>query len=185
MRNPMSDVRCPSPRRERSTGQALVEFALIAPMFFLLLFGIIQLGLIFGGQNGLVSATRELTRYAAPFRVATSADATNVCATSTGVHGLGTQLTESMQRAIPGYNAADVATRHVTYHWGANADGTNYVQIELHVAYRFQLYVPLISAFLDGLDGVNDNALKLDATETMRIENLGLTSTYADVACNI
>lgn len=172
-------------QQRRDGGQALSEFALVAPLFFLLAFGIIQLGLLFGGQNGLVSATRELARYAAPYHVATAANATNVCSTSTSSHGLGTQLTESLQRAIPGYSAAAVATRHITYSWHSNPDGTYYVQLEVHVAYRFPLYVPLVATFLDGLDGTTDGALKLDATEEMRIENVGLTATYADVGCDI
>src|SRR5689334_8324099 len=129
--------------RRRSHGQAMVEFALVAPLFFLLMFGIIQLGLLFGGQNGLVSATRDEARYAAPFHVATATDASNVCADAPSSHGLGTQLTATMQRAIPGYNATEVSTRHVIYSWHANPDGTTYyVQLQIHVAYRFPLYVP-------------------------------------------
>jgi Flp pilus assembly protein TadG len=168
-------------------GQALVEFALVAPIFFLLTFGIIELGLLFGGQNGLVSSARDLARYAAPFHVATGANATSVCSNTSGSHGLGTQLTESMQRAIPGYSAADVAVRHVTYHWLQNADGTYSVELTIHIGYRYPLYVPLISNVLDGFDGVSDNALRLDATETMRIENdnASMTTSYADVGCDV
>ena len=33
----------------------MVEFALVAPVFFLLLFSIIELGIVFGTQNGLVT----------------------------------------------------------------------------------------------------------------------------------
>ncbi|HEY2917344.1 MAG TPA: TadE family protein [Candidatus Limnocylindrales bacterium] len=174
-------------RREPSRGQALVEFALVAPIFFLLTFAIIELGILFGGQNGLVSAARELARYAAPYHVATGPNASNVCSTSATSHGLGTQLTESMQRAIPGYSAADVAVRHVTYHWLQNADGTYSVELTIHLGYRYPLYVPLVSNVLDGFDGVSDNALRLDATETMRIENdnSSMTTSYADVGCDV
>jgi Flp pilus assembly protein TadG len=171
--------------RPRSRGQAMAEFALVAPLFFLLMFGIIQLGLLFGGQNGLVSATRDEARYAAPFHVATATDATNVCADAASSHGLGAQLTSTMQRAIPGYDSSQVDTRHVTYSWHANPDGTYYVELQIHVAYRFPLYVPLISSVLDGLDGTTDAHLKLDATETMRIENEALTSTFNSVGCDI
>jgi len=163
----------------------MAEFALVAPLFFLLMFGIIQLGLLFGGQNGLVGATRDEARYAAPFHVGTATDAANVCADAASSHGLGTQLTATMQRAIPGYDSSEVATRHVTYSWHSNPDGTYYVQLQIHVAYRFPLYVPLISSVLDGFDGVSDAHLKLDATETMRIENEGLTSTFGDVGCDV
>ncbi|MCW2974514.1 MAG: TadE family protein [Thermoleophilia bacterium] len=43
-------------------GQAMVEFALIVPVLFLLVFGIIQTGLLFGKQLDLKSATRDGAR---------------------------------------------------------------------------------------------------------------------------
>lgn len=51
-------------RRHRSTGQALAEFALIAPIFFLLLFAIIEGGRFVFYYEMLNSATREGARYA-------------------------------------------------------------------------------------------------------------------------
>jgi Flp pilus assembly protein TadG len=52
-------------RRRRSTrGQAMVEFALVAPMFFLLLFGIIEAGRFIFYYETLSNATREGARYA-------------------------------------------------------------------------------------------------------------------------
>jgi Flp pilus assembly protein TadG len=170
-----------SRRGERSRGQAMVEFALVAPIFFLLVFGVIELGLLFGGQNGLVASTRELARYAAPFRVKTDVDANNVCADTR----LSTQLTGFLQQAIPGYIAADVGTRQVTYSWLQNANGTYSVQLTVHVSYHFPLHVPLVGGLLDLFDGSSDNRFLLDATETMRIENEDLTSTYASVTCPI
>lgn len=178
-------LRALRPSRDRMGGQALAEFALVSPIFFLFLFGIIQLGLIFGGQNGLVSATREEARYAAPFHVATDADASAVCADATSAHGLGTQLTTSLRAAIPGYSAANVGAREVTYSWLSNGNGTYSVQLEVHVTYNYPLYVPLVAAVLDRLDGTVDNRFTLDATEQMRIENTGLTSSYSSVSCAI
>jgi len=52
-----------TPRR-RSRGQALVEFALVAPLFFLLLFAIIEGGRFVFFYEVLNSATREGARYA-------------------------------------------------------------------------------------------------------------------------
>jgi len=46
----------------REDGQAMVEFALVAPVLFLLVFGIIQLGYTFGRQLDLKSATRDGAR---------------------------------------------------------------------------------------------------------------------------
>lgn len=51
-------------RRVRSQGQALAEFALVAPVFFLLLFGIIEGGRFILYYETLNNATREGARYA-------------------------------------------------------------------------------------------------------------------------
>ncbi len=51
-------------RHRRSTGQALVEFALVAPVFFLLLFAIIEGGRFIFFYQALNNATREGARYA-------------------------------------------------------------------------------------------------------------------------
>lgn len=51
-------------RPSRSRGQALVEFALVAPIFFLLLFGIIEAGRFILYYQTLNNATREGARYA-------------------------------------------------------------------------------------------------------------------------
>ncbi len=50
--------------RSRSRGQALAEFALVAPIFFLLLFGIIEGGRFILFYQALNNATREGARYA-------------------------------------------------------------------------------------------------------------------------
>jgi TadE-like protein len=56
-------TRLRSPRRP-ARGQAMVEFALVAPMFFLLLFGIIEAGRFIFYYESLSGATREGARYA-------------------------------------------------------------------------------------------------------------------------
>ena len=50
--------------RNRSRAQAMVEFALVAPLFFLLLFGIIEAGRFIFYYQTLNHATREGARYA-------------------------------------------------------------------------------------------------------------------------
>jgi hypothetical protein len=53
-----------SGRHRRSRGQALAEFALVAPWFFMLLFGIIEAGRFIYYYEILNNATREGARYA-------------------------------------------------------------------------------------------------------------------------
>lgn len=166
-------------KRHKSRGQAMTEFAIIAPIFFLLVFSIIELGILFGGQNGLVGASRELARYAAPYRVKTAVDATNVCADTR----LGTSLTGFLSRNIPGYTSTNVAMRQVIYSWVANpaiagSPQTYSVQLQIRLAYKFPLHVPLVGGLIDGFDGTSDNKFKLEAIEQMRIENEDLDAAF-------
>ena len=52
-------------RNGSSRGQTIVEFAVIAPLFFLLLFGIIDFGMAMDHRITLQHAVREGARYAA------------------------------------------------------------------------------------------------------------------------
>jgi Flp pilus assembly protein TadG len=51
-------------RGDRSPGQALVEVALVAPLFFMLLFGLIDLGRVIWAIDSVGAAAREGARYA-------------------------------------------------------------------------------------------------------------------------
>ncbi len=50
--------------RDASRGQALVEFALVIPMFLAMLFGIVDLGRVVWANNSLANAAREAARFA-------------------------------------------------------------------------------------------------------------------------
>jgi len=47
----------------RQEGQALVEFALVAPVLLLILFGIVEFGLILFNQHVITNASREGARF--------------------------------------------------------------------------------------------------------------------------
>ena len=49
-------------RRTASSGQAMVEFAIIVPLFMILLLGVLEFGFIFANHQGLEYATREGAR---------------------------------------------------------------------------------------------------------------------------
>jgi Flp pilus assembly protein TadG len=165
----MSTFRRPR-RRDGDRGQSLAEFALVAPIFFLLVFTVIQLGLIFGTQNGLVNGVREAARRAATYRVNDqSFDTTvwgSICAT------IANEVRQLGDRVIPGYVVGELLPS-VTYEWVPNPEAGDYSLIaHVSASYNHPLYVPLVSFFLDGADGnPGDNALTLSATEQMRIEN--------------
>jgi Flp pilus assembly protein TadG len=173
-------------RPDRRSGQALVEFALVAPIFFLIVFSIIQLGLLLGGQNSLTNAVRETARYAVPYRVVDRAGAATACQ-------IALVKLQSALKANP--LTADTATREVpsiTYTWLQDPTSQWYVQITVKADYKFPLYVPLISNLLDGLDGTLDtvddnmgvNNLQISAQEEMRVENDPLSSGDVTTSCS-
>ena len=171
----MNPFKVRSSRRRRQRGQSLAEFALVAPIFFLLVFSVIQLGLVFGTQNGLVNGVREAARRAATYRINEgSFDATvwgSICST------IETELRQLGDRVIPGYDDGRL-TPVVSYAWTPNPETNEYSLVaEVSATYAHPLYVPLVSFFFDGTDGSNDGALSLTATEQMRVENPALEYT--------
>ncbi len=161
------------PNRRAEVGQALPEFALLVPLLFLMLFGVIQFGFTLSGQIGLTNAAREAARYAATVPNTTSA-------------AVLTELTtRQMPKAIPGFRAANVVTgaagSSVIYCAVANPNNSaSYpsfsIRARVNAAYRHPLLIPFIGALVDAIDGTTDNALTARATEEMRVENPRLTS---------
>jgi Flp pilus assembly protein TadG len=167
-------------RRRRQRGQSLAEFAITAPIFFLLVFGVIQLGLIFGAQNGLVNGVREAARRAATYRINDgSFDATvwgSICST------IEAEVTQLGDRTIPAYDDTRIHPV-VAYEWVPNPEANEWFLVaHVSATYDHPLYVPLVSFLLDGGDGTNDGVLTLSASEQMRVENPALEYTSAPAA---
>jgi Flp pilus assembly protein TadG len=59
------DIERPARHRRRSRGQALVEFALVMPVFLLVLSGILDFGFMLYSRMTVISAAREGARVAA------------------------------------------------------------------------------------------------------------------------
>jgi Flp pilus assembly protein TadG len=160
------------PRGHNARGQSLAEFALVAPIFFLLVFSVIQLGLVMASQNGLVDGVRSAARRAATYRInEQSFDASiwsSICST------INTELTTRLQTRVIGFSPSRL-TRSISYEWQQNPEGGEYFLVaHITASYANPLYVPLVSAFLDRSDGVVDDKMTLTASEQMRIENPAL-----------
>lgn len=54
--------RLKSMRARRRSGSALIEFALIAPLFFMLIFAVMEVGIIFFAQSTLQTAANDVAR---------------------------------------------------------------------------------------------------------------------------
>jgi Flp pilus assembly protein TadG len=161
-------------------GQAMAEFALIAPLLFLLLFGVIQIGLLMAAQNGLVNGVRDTARRAATYRInEASLSGLTFAAICDTVE---TNLITHLNAEVPGFDPLGL-TRTVSYDWKLNADGTTYFLVaHVDATYANPLYIPLVSRFLPGAVG---DTLPLSASEEMRVENPSLTtpSSTASVLC--
>jgi Flp pilus assembly protein TadG len=70
--NSRSDVRRAQLRSRRERGTAAVEFAMIFPLFFVILYGIVTFSLIFVAQQNLTLAAEEGARAALNYQTATS-----------------------------------------------------------------------------------------------------------------
>lgn len=169
--------------RRGERGQSLAEFALVAPIFFLLVFSVIQIGIVMASQNGLVDGVRNAARRAATYRVNEgSFDGTvfgSICQT------INDELELQLSERVIGFAVANL-TYAVTYEWEANPESGEYFLVaHVDATYRNPLYVPLVSAFLDRSDGVTDDRLTLTASEQMRIENPALQtpSSLSPQAC--
>jgi Flp pilus assembly protein TadG len=84
----------------RERGQALVEFALILPMFMMLLLGLVEFGFIFANHQGLEYATREGARTAAA--LANGQNGQNGLPSATTCTTIDNQVIAAVQRLITG-----------------------------------------------------------------------------------
>ncbi|OGO56625.1 MAG: hypothetical protein A2V84_04250 [Chloroflexi bacterium RBG_16_70_13] len=177
-------------RRRGGGGQALTEFALIAPLLFLLLFGVVQLGLLFAGQNGLVNGVRDAARRAVTWRIndASVNDPSIYGVVCAAVHD--ELVSELAGGWLPGFDETRLHPT-ISYHWEANpgAAGADpsaeqyFLYVEIDAAYDHPLYVPLVGFFFDLLDGSGDGAFTLSASEQMRVENPSLPMGTTPATC--
>ncbi len=155
---------------ERNSGQALVEFALLAPLLFVILFGIIQFGFLFSGQVGLTNTAREVARY-------TSTALTNSTAAATA------QLNAALPRNVPGYNGSAIST--ISYCWYTNpGTPTTYsTRVRVAVSYAHPLFIPIVGVLVDGADGAEDQRLRIGVVEEMRVETPAVKTQPGGSAC--
>lgn len=173
----------PMPERER--GQALVEFALIFTPFLLIIFGIIQMGLLFSTQLGLSTAARETARYASTL---VTINATQIAAN--GANAAADMRGSKLPQYVIAYSDSNLVTTGtpssaVTYcqYTNIGSPTTWSLRVRAQVEYRQQLLLPLISTIIDGLDGTNDDKFRLGSREEMRVEGLNFKTNPGLASC--
>ena len=142
--------------RRRHEGQALTEFALVAPLLLTFLLGIIQFGFVFGSHIGLTNATREIARYASTALIDSN---------------LNPQIDSVMSRSIPAFNST-FASVTPSYCWYADpGTPTTYsYRVRVLATYRHPLWIPLVGELVDQIDGTDDSRFQTGAVEEMRLE---------------
>jgi Flp pilus assembly protein TadG len=174
------------PMPPRQGGQALVEFSLILAPFLLIIFGIIQMGLLFSTQLGLSTAARDSARYASTL-ITTSASQ----AATNGTNALTDLQTVRLPQYVIAYTGSNLVTTGVkptsiTYcqYQNGGTPATWSIRVKAQVEYRQVLLLPLVSILIDGLDGTNDSKFRVGSREEMRVEGLGLKASPAGIpAC--
>ena len=149
----------------------MVEFALVAPLFFLILFGVIQLGILFGGQLALTNTAREVARYAS-----------TVPAGAT-LAQIQSQANPILQRSIPAYNGSAVVGVAYCYYSNPTTPPTYSQKVTITIAYGHTLFIPLVGAIIDRIDGVTDNRYTTGVREEMKVEAQPLKSVPSGTDC--
>jgi len=90
----------------RNRGQSLAEFAIVFPVFMLIVGGIIQFGIIFWGQNTLNQIVRDTGRWAATQQA-------NPCNTVTTLAPTANQI--ALNSSFIGYSAGQWVSSYPTY----------------------------------------------------------------------
>jgi Flp pilus assembly protein TadG len=124
-------------RGHRSRGQSLAEFAMVFPIFMLVLGAIIQFGLIFWAQNTLTQVARDTGRWAATQTFPCGTAAEEAAAAPTVIAMANTIANNS---SLFGKTAAWTAT-NVVVNWTIEAgtacpptdnQGVAWIDVELH-----------------------------------------------------
>lgn len=150
-------------RRSPRQGQSLVEFALIAPLLFALMFVLVELGIVFSIYIGLTNSAREAARAGVAYQYATASSGTPSTATvDAGRHGV--MNSAIMATLNPIINVADVSALAPQYSYDpATPTNNNYRygdKLTVSLSYPHALFFNLFNA----------GTITIQASSEMRLE---------------
>jgi Flp pilus assembly protein TadG len=138
-------------RTRRPAGQAMVEFALVAPMFFLLLFGIIEAGRFVFYYETLSHATREGARYAIVNGANTLGCPSGPAAPgSSGCDTTGANVVTRVRQSAFGVPSTGITVDrcwwYTTCDFGTHGDGDNArgATVTVTARYTYSSLIPLV-----------------------------------------
>jgi Flp pilus assembly protein TadG len=117
-------------RRKFAASQTMVEFALVASVFLLLIFATIQVALTVYNYNTVCSVARETVRFAMVHSPASANPATN---------------SQIQQIAINNAVGLDPSRLTVTVTWPADANLPLQKDAQIGISYQYQLNIPFLA----------------------------------------
>jgi Flp pilus assembly protein TadG len=149
-----------------SAGQSMVEFAVLAPIFFLLLLGTIDLGRAVYTYNAISNAAREGARSAVPFDNPLPTNASVIAAVQSKLGGGFTLNTDPCLASPPCASPTTPTTPNTGYIWYSGgigqSTGTPHA-ITVKITFLFQPWVPIVR-------DASGNGVTFSAETTMETE---------------
>jgi hypothetical protein len=163
--------------RERESGQALLELALIVPLLVILIMAIFQFAYVLESQVGLTNAIREAGRRVAatePTGVVdwggteTSFVVQQLCGTTPGSCGSGLFAAN-----VQGFDEARLAAGNpVVTFCTDTVGGDPQYRVKIDVHYLHPVFFGPLGFATDFVDGVHDGAWEIGASATFRMEGI-------------
>jgi Flp pilus assembly protein TadG len=149
--------------RKRDRGQSLAEFAMVVPIFLILVFGIIDFGMGLRAYITVSQATREGARYASVGNPAGTfaGGGTGQCNGSTSTSAVGRVCS-----TMDGLNLTNIQSVSVTYPSGQIPG--NSVRVQTQYQYHYITPIRTLISFFSG--GSIPNYLTISSTTDMRLE---------------
>jgi hypothetical protein len=133
------------PFLKRHSGQSMVEFAILAPIFFLLLLGTIDLGRAIYIYNTISDAAREGTRAAIPFDSPLPTNAGVVAAVQSKMGGGFALSPDPCLAAPPCATPTAPTTPNTGFIWYSSGIGTPGRQpVTVKISFLFQPWIPVV-----------------------------------------
>jgi Flp pilus assembly protein TadG len=117
--------------RRLQNGATMVEFALVASAFFMLIFGVIQMALAVFAYNSLCDAAREAVRYAMVHGPGSASPATTV------------QIQQVAMNVAPNLN---LQTSNITVSWPSDSNIASLKDAQVTITYNYSFRIPFMSA---------------------------------------
>jgi len=170
-------------RRDRESGQALLELALVVPILVLIALAIFQFAFVIESQMGLTNAVREAARRVAATEPTTAPQWGTTYNSWVRQQLCGPSISPCtgglLEDNVQGFDSSRLSTTppnpSVTFCSYPAAGTTNY-RVRVAVSYEHPLFFGLLAFATDLVDGnAGNNAWDLSASAEMRLENIDPT----------